>query len=220
MKIVSALVATGLFCVIGSAHAADLMMDPPIVDQPDYTPAAYDWTGFYAGVNAGYGSARVKSIYGPVDPRGFAFGGDVGYNQQFGQFVLGAETDLQWTGMSGSITTPVISSKIKGNVDYYGTVRGRAGLSIDRFMPYVTAGLSYGHGSGTTTTAPGYKTSVGLVGWTAGIGAEYAVTDNISLRGEIDYHDYGNVTYYAGTPVAETIHTSFGTARVGINFKF
>jgi len=216
MKIVSALAAAGLFCVIGSAQAADLMMDPPVVD----TPEAYDWTGFYGGVDAGWGVASVRSIYGPVDPRGPTLGVDVGYNQQFGQFVLGAETDIQWTGMSGQITTPAFGYTIKGNIDYYGTVRGRAGVAIDRFMPYVTAGLSYGHGSGSTTTPPGYTSSVGLLGWTAGVGVEYAMTDSISLKGELDYHDYGNVTYYAGTPVAETIHSSFGTARVGINFKF
>jgi outer membrane immunogenic protein len=217
MKIVHTLGVIGLLCVAaGSAHAADLMMDPPIVD----TPEAYDWTGFYAGVAGGWGAASVHSIYGPVDPRGFVLGADVGYNQQFGQFVLGGEADLQWTGMNGSIIAAGVGSTIKGNIDYYGTVRGRAGIALDRFMPYVTGGLSYGHGSGSSTTAPGYTTSVGLIGWTAGVGAEYAVTDSISLKGELDYHDYGNVTYYAGTPIAETIHSSFGTARVGLNFKF
>ena len=52
------------------------------------------------------------------------------------------------------------------------------------------------------------------------VSAEYAITDNVSVKAEYLYHDYGNVTYYQGTPVAETIHTSLSTARVGINFKF
>ncbi len=219
MKLARALGVIGLFCVAGSAHAADLMQDPPVV-QDDYSAAGFDWTGFYAGINGGYGSAMARSVYGPIDPRGFTLGADIGYNQQFGQFVLGGEADISWTGMNGAITTPAFGYKIKGNVDYFGTVRGRAGYAFDRFMPYITAGLSYGHASGTSTTPPGYSASNNVVGWVAGAGAEYAVTDNVTLRGELLYHDYGNVTYYANTPVAETIHTSMATARVGLNFKF
>jgi outer membrane immunogenic protein len=61
------------------------------------------------------------------------------------------------------------------------------------------------------------------VGWTAGLGAEMKVTDNISIKAEYDYVDLGTRTAPAGT-VATTedtdISVAFSAARFGLNFHF
>lgn len=198
----------------GVAYGADLVLP----DIPDPIGYGYDWTGFHAGVVAGYGFADAKSVWGAIDPKGPIAGAEIGYDHDFGHFVLGGEADLQWTGMHGVITP---GQTITGNVDYYGTIRARVGMPFDRFMPYVTAGAAYAHLTETTTSLGGVTTSQqSVLGWTAGIGAAYAVTDTISLKAEYQYSDYGNVTYFAGTPVAETIHSSMRAVKVGVDFKF
>src|SRR5262249_16272281 len=76
------------------AVAADLPRSyaapPPYVATPY---GIYNWTGFYLGANLGYQWGNVASL--PLKPHGVAGGAQVGYNWQTGQFVLGAETDIQ-----------------------------------------------------------------------------------------------------------------------------
>jgi outer membrane immunogenic protein len=106
-----------------TAGAADLPrrtvapMVSPIVAVPVFT-----WTGFYVGVNAGYGfgdqnDTRSYFIPGGVVPgssgtltlnnnsgddrEGFVGGAQVGYNVQFGMFVAGIEADLQYADLGG-----------------------------------------------------------------------------------------------------------------------
>jgi outer membrane immunogenic protein len=78
----------------GTAAAADL---PPYYYP---SPAIYNWTGFYAGLNLGYQWGAVSNFSG--DPSGIAGGGQIGYNWQVGQFVLGAETDIQASAADGT----------------------------------------------------------------------------------------------------------------------
>lgn len=111
---------------------------PHLWKRPLYLPPAFTWTGFHVGANAGYGFGQATTNIGcSADMDGFAGGGQIGYNYQMGQFVLGLEArlqaaDLSVSGPGGSIKT-----------DYFATVRGRAGVAFDRFMPYITGGWAY-----------------------------------------------------------------------------
>jgi outer membrane immunogenic protein len=91
---VAAFVAT--MVTAGVAAAADLPRGPT----PYYAPASslYNWSGAYAGLNLGYQWGKVTNTVG--SPDGIAGGGQVGYNWQNGQFVFGAETDLQLSAAS------------------------------------------------------------------------------------------------------------------------
>src|SRR6185436_20170473 len=91
----------------GAAIAAD--MARPVYKAPPagVLPVAYDWTGFYIGGHVGYGWAEKDwrdafglNVSNKAD--GFLGGGQVGFNYQIGQFVLGAEGDFSWTGIKGS----------------------------------------------------------------------------------------------------------------------
>jgi opacity protein-like surface antigen len=87
--------------------------------QPVPQPPVYNWTGFYAGLNGGFGGGRVTPAnpVAAVDPfygytstdnqshrlSGAFAGGQAGYNYQFqNQFVLGVESDLQWSNIGAS----------------------------------------------------------------------------------------------------------------------
>jgi outer membrane immunogenic protein len=99
-----------------------------------------------------------------VDSNGFIGGGQVGYNFQFNQLVLGVEGDISFTDWH--------------ETDAFGTVRGRLGYAWERILPYVTAGLAIADSE---------------TGWTAGGGVELAVSDNISLRGEYLHFDVADI---------------------------
>jgi outer membrane immunogenic protein len=105
----------------GAASAADMAVKAAPVIAP-----VFNWTGFYAGVNAGYGAGNASSDNNPVDPAsqlnfnspgrfgpndyssafrqsGWIAGGQAGYNWQFSnKWVAGLEADLQYADVRGS----------------------------------------------------------------------------------------------------------------------
>src|SRR3954471_21361114 len=92
------------------AMAADIAR--PVYKAPPAgaLPVTYDWTGFYIGGHVCYGWAE-KNWRGPSalnvssKHHGFLCGGQVGFNYQIGQFVLGAEGDFSWSGSNGGTNT-------------------------------------------------------------------------------------------------------------------
>ncbi|MEI8179155.1 outer membrane beta-barrel protein [Aestuariivirga sp.] len=136
-------------------------------------PAAYDWTGFYVGANAGIAwnnssvdndfyieGDRTNKLENKIngDQTAFTAGGLLGYNYQIDQIVLGAEADINYLGFSddnkrtftgvGTIDgNPVdtITATSSMQADWFGTVRGRLGYAIDNVLIYGTGGLAYGH---------------------------------------------------------------------------
>jgi outer membrane immunogenic protein len=164
-----------------------------------------------------------------------AIGGlQAGYNRQFGSYVAGIETDIQISGQKGSgsfalslpSSTPpaVMSVNTSESLDWLGTLRGRLGITSDRWLVYGTGGLAYGHvktsGSAAVTAAPpagifacvtasgcpflpfaAWGASQTKVGWTAGFGVERVIgNDHWSVRLEYLYVDLGRVNASFATP--------------------
>jgi outer membrane immunogenic protein len=207
----------------GAASAADLPSRKGPVVAPVYVPV-FTWTGFYVGVNAGYawgnvnagtfGTTRTISI-GDLD--GFVGGGQIGYNYQMGQFVLGVEADIQ--GADLNTGSNAFGDRVR--TEYFGTVRARVGLAFDRFLPYITGGWAYGN----------VKTTIGAVGpfiggstdkshtggYALGAGLEYAFTNNWTAKVEYLYVDLGEKNVFdSGVKVG----TDFSVVRAGLNYKF
>ena len=134
----------------------------------------YSWTGFYIGINGGYGWGSADTSFDPLpdavtffalepttlnpDPAGFIGGGQLGYNFQWNWLVLGVETDFQGSDMEGIETSsPIIdiagSSRGSGSflaaherTQWFGTARARIGFApFCRLMVYATGGLAYGN---------------------------------------------------------------------------
>jgi opacity protein-like surface antigen len=92
-------------------------------------------------------------------------GGQLGYQQQFGHFVIGVEVDFDGTTGNGDratttnnfvtpmFTTPgntdgdtvisVLNSKHRTKVDWQGSFRGRLGYASGRFLLYGTGGAAF-----------------------------------------------------------------------------
>lgn len=202
IAILGAVVALGFG---GAAHAADL----GVVQAPaTYSSASqFDWTGFYAGINGGYGWADVSVAgFKLMDGEGTFGGLQVGYNHDFGDFVFGVEADAQLSGIKDN-------GGFAYTLDNFGTVRARAGWSVDRFLPYVTGGLSWGNA--TAVGAPQEHET--YIGWAAGAGLEVAVTEQLSVKGEYLYLDFGGAGFGAG---GLDLDLKAHVVRAGLNYKF
>jgi outer membrane immunogenic protein len=206
----------------------------------------YDWSGFYAGINAGMlidnsnvntgakGSAAWTDSgksSSSSDDLGFTGGGMLGYNWQIDHMVLGIETDINYGGLSGSGQTifsdaaaPYDSMKITYDSNWFGTLRGRAGYAADNLLFYGTAGLAYG-GFDTKTYIDGAKngsSNVFGVGWTAGAGVEYGI-DKWSLGLEYLYVDLGSQGYSmsdADFKLKNEVDYQFSVVRATAKYRF
>src|SRR5215475_13533723 len=141
------------------ASAADLAVKAP-VQAPVFT--ASPWDGLYIGGNVGFGSTDFTasanvfggSVADSVTGSGVVGGVQLGYNKQFGTFVLGLETDFDGTSISN--TTDGVNTKLS----WFGTTRLRAGFLLNpALLFYGTGGVAYGHveqsGFGVSVTSPG-----------------------------------------------------------------
>ncbi len=206
--------AIALALAAGSAAAADL---PSKKGAPVYAIPApvFTWTGIYAGLNIGGGWVDPSNVSGVVG------GGQIGYNYQFATapIVVGLEADFQGTsiarrGVFGAETS----------LPWFGTVRGRAGLTLldNRLLVYGTGGFAYGE----VKYGWGGARNDTLTGWTAGGGVEYAFLPDWLAKIEYLYSDISKD--YAGSwnpitgiyTVGHERHTKINTVRAGVNYHF
>jgi len=150
------------------------------------------------------------------------FGGTIGYNVQFSTAVFGVEGDMAWSGIKGSSSpaTTGCAGPCETSNTWLGTARGRLGYAFDRFLPYVTAGAAFGEIKGTVVGGNSFTNT--KVGWTAGLGMEYAFLGPWSAKLEYLYVDLGKVTCSAACSGAAPIDVTFTSniIRAGVNYKF
>jgi outer membrane immunogenic protein len=170
-------------------------------------------------------------------------GGHAGYNWQNGSQVFGFETDLSGThlgsSMHGVLTfTPALNlpSQTATNalIDWYGTFRGRFGITNGPALFYGTAGLAYGHvGLSSAINALGVplyaQTSSTRAGWVGGAGVDYMVSPNLFLNLNYQYVDLGTLSLAGSTAPgffgftnnqAATAHAQFHTVMLGFSWRF
>lgn len=215
------LIAALMAGVASTAFAADLPTKkaaPPPVSAA-YAAPAFSWTGFYLGINGGYnyGSFRGAGNATFGHPVGGAFGGQAGYNYQIGQFVLGVEDNLDWSGARNSNT--VGANSFTSRVNMTNTLFGRAGIALDRALIFGEAGYSgaevKGVDNGLALSSQGWRSGVGV-----GAGLEYAITNNVSARADYVWSYLGQKTYFAGTPDQVKTGLDLSQVRAGLNYKF
>ncbi len=247
-KLLAGTVLGGLAAAVmaTAASAADLPRKtaPQTFIQP---VPIFTWTGFYVGVSGGYVFEPGNSTFNGFAPAlaltgnrfdtlsdGFILGGTIGYNYQINpNFVVGLEADLSYTDVGKSVTNGFVT--ISQDMTYLGTVRGRLGLTFDRFMIYGTGGLAFANIESSTTINglgnlyTGKKDDM-RAGYTIGGGVEYAFTNNLSAKVEYLYYDLGtnnyNSTLVSGAGfgpafVATTRSETRGNiVRAGLNYRF
>jgi opacity protein-like surface antigen len=118
----------------------------------------YDWTGFYAGAftGAGWGSNdwSFPALGTNANPRmaGMLGGGDIGYNKQFGSWVLGVEGDVAATNAKGGVgcipngfdinvnSNGLPVQNCNNDLRWVATATAKVGYAWDRVLVYGKAG--------------------------------------------------------------------------------
>jgi len=207
--------ALAAMTMMGPANAADIARRQAMPAKAPLYEAPYNWTGFYVGINGGYGwgtSDVATPFPGSFDTHGGLAGGTVGYNWQMGQAVLGVEGDIDWSNLRGSGTCGVTTCETRN--DWLSTARLRLGYAVSRFMPFVTGGAAFGDiknniagvGNATETKA----------GWTVGGGVEAAIAGPWTAKLEYLYADLGHGASVLGADA----NLKTNIVRGGINYRF
>jgi len=239
-------------CVAGSAEAADLpnLKEPPVA--PLAPVPAFSWTGLYVGVNGGVGLDHFgvpSNIWLPSSPlpivsftgiisTGPVLGGQIGYNYEItnlpliGHAVVGVEVDSDWADVTGrnTVGTAIGPATFGTRFENFGTARLRVGYNFDRLLVYVTGGLTYGSFNSYYNVA-GFSGSQNVsyarlppTSQAMGIGAEYALTNNLSVKAEYLYDGIlSQWDQVASTPpglnVGFTTRADYSIIRLGLNYK-
>jgi outer membrane immunogenic protein len=190
-----------------------------------------------------------------IAPSGVIGGAHAGFNYQIdkpnGGFVIGVEGSVDGLSLSKTVSTPYAafgggSVSASTNTEIQGSIRGRFGIAWDRLLAYATGGVAFG-GFNTNYSFVGNSSgalpggaffgsnsfSNSRVGWTAGGGINYAVTNNWSVFAEYRYTSFGTVgNTFLGSAVFSTVpglasgalfsnHTlNQSQVQVGFSYKF
>lgn len=221
-----------------SAYAADLSLPPP---QRPPAPAvvlapAWSWTGLYAGGFVGYGfgktdwknfqaSSLVQSENGP-DVNGLVYGGQIGYNYQFGWTVWGIQFDgaLSDVRGAGSIVEAGTPVHADSRTQWLTSLTGRLGAIVYQdTLLYVKGGAAWANFKRNAYWLSGGEERDTRSGGTIGIGAEYHFAPNWSLFVEGNYYDFGRKTVtipQGSTSLSFDAKDTLSDVKIGFNYKF
>jgi outer membrane immunogenic protein len=262
IAVIAAAASTVAFARIASA--ADIE-ETAVKAPPPVVAPVFSWAGFYIGANAGavwssdpitmtasdffHSQASISADGSPtLTQTGFTGGLQAGYNWQLSLFVLGLETDFNYTNIRGSQTITrgavpglplgyTISESVKS--EWLWTLRPRIGLALEYSLIYATGGLAVGNvefsqsslfpdcpAAGCPLDGSVSKTHAG---WTVGGGWQYAVLGGPwSVKLEYLYTNLGKLTFADsesafGFATAAFTHQAKFTeqiARLGLNYRF
>lgn len=219
-RISAGYVAFSLLLSATSAFAADLSL-APLYKAPPAPAPAYNWSGFYAGLNGGggWGNSWWSANSTGFPLAGGVAGGTAGYNWQTGNIVFGVEGDLDWSGFNGSATTPGCPAGCSTSDSWLSTVRGRVGYSFGRIMPYITGGLAVGDIRAAT---PGFAGGTAVnPGWTVGGGIEFALPGNWTARAEYLHVGLGHFDCTACSALPpDNVSLQANVVRAGVDYHF
>jgi outer membrane immunogenic protein len=197
--------ATLTLSCVTPALAADLVYEQPVPPSEQQAYSPYDWSGFYLGAQGGYNWNQANILGSDEDLDSSSFGAHAGYNLQHGNIVYGIENDFNYNFEKGDDAT----------VEWDASGRARVGYALDRNLFFATAGVAAA-GAKVNVPAAGTKDDI-LIGWTAGGGVEHAFTDNILVRGEYRYSDFGSKDF--GSNIGEFGATQHKVS-LGASYKF
>ena len=231
-------VAQGLLLANADATSLATLSAPTAVPVPPPS-SSFTWTGFYIGVNIGHGSSDGSTFVNPLptaaifvnllpqtlklNPSGLLGGGQLGYNKQFGHFVVGVEADIAAAGIQETtLVTPIVQNNgtpfpgtppgnditVHKNTDAISSVRPRVGFAFGHFLLYGTGGLAIAHVGYTANTdfhpvgTENYSANFSKTqkGWAAGGGAEVAIGHGLSVKGEYLRYDVGSQQSFTANP--------------------
>jgi len=244
----------GAFCAAAMSMAA-----PALALEP--TPPA-SWAGFHIGgtfggglplhrderleAGSGFTSSAFDLYPRSNDRPGVSFGANVGYDWQFGNWVYGVATELNFLDTRraprglfpapasfwpSGVTAYSLAAEPSGT--YFASLRGRLGFALDRTLFYVTGGVAAGGARGPATLAlngPGANvfnapdSQSSRMKYVLGAGVDYAFADHWSARLEylflnqsLNTHLFDNGAFFQFT---SRVRNENHVLRFGLDYHF
>jgi outer membrane immunogenic protein len=229
LLLTSAIVSLGL---INMAAAADLPARAPAAysKAPAIVDLAYDWSGFYIGINGGGATSSFDWNFDGVGDEGShkatggTVGGQFGYRWQASSVVFGLEAQGNWANFTGSNASLQFANTVnQTKVDAFGLFTGQIGYAWDRALFYVNGGAAVTDNKYTSTTAGVGFDTANETRWGAavGVGFEYAFAPNWSLGVQYDHLFMGNkdVISNAGF-ITDHISENADIVTARVNYRF
>ena len=249
-KLIAAAAGTLALGLAAPASAADLAARPYTKAPPPMVAAIYDWSGFYIGINGGWGTSRncwdfvdttgvVTGVVGTLvddgchDSSGGTVGGQVGYRWQSSNWVFGVEGQGNWADFSGNNISPTApGQQNRTRIDAFGLITGQIGYAWNNVLFYVKGGAAVVDDKYDLIVAPGFV-GAGTVfgsardtrwGGTVGAGVEFGFAPNWSVGVEYNHIFLGdrNVDFnFAGAFVqTERVRQDVDMALVRVNYRW
>ena len=233
LPLTTAIVSIGLLNI---ASAADLPTHA-YTKAPAILEAAYNWSGFYVGINGG---GAISNIDWNADPfpgfpggdegshnaSGSTVGGQFGYRWQMSSWVFGVEAQGNWAHLKGSnASLQFTDTTNQTKIAAFGLFTGQIGYAWDRALFYVKGGAAVTDNRyASITTGPlGGIDTAGETRWGAavGVGFGYALAPNWSLGFEYNHLFMGNndVNSAAGF-IADHIKENVDLFTARLDYKF
>jgi outer membrane immunogenic protein len=179
------------------------------------------------------------NVLGKYDASGSSVGGFAGYNFQWDDAVVGVELSYNRTNLAlaaagsmgrqpaGIPDAVYVDATASMRLTDYGTARVRGGWATGSFMPYAFVGLALGRADVTRSVTTNLVNGAGInfftdtitdnklgdlaYGYTAGLGVDFCVMQNLFVRAEYEYVGFG---------AFNGIKAHIQTARIGAGIKF
>jgi outer membrane immunogenic protein len=172
----------------------------------------------YGGTRAGVPDAFLPvgfDVTGNYDVNGPMIGGEVGCNYQTANWVFGIEVDgaaVDATGTAFPVSGAIAAGanplrRFTTTERWLATARGRVGYAYDKWLWYLTGGAAWAglevNNDACLVAVNGCRIpdKVNRVGWIVGVGSEYALTTNLSVKLDVLYADFGTF-HYNDSPAA------------------
>jgi opacity protein-like surface antigen len=191
------------------------------------------WGGLYLGLHAGLGVGNTEGQIGPItsdyEVSGGLYGVQLGWLGQWGNVVAGIEGTYSGSSIQGNdagCLVFIVGFDCSREVNAIGTVVGRAGLAYDRALIYGLAGVAWADVDTEirVLNTPFLSGGETHVGWTAGFGLEWALSNRVSARIEYAHTDFGSETHSLSIPgvggaIPDRVSLDTDTVKLGINVK-
>jgi outer membrane immunogenic protein len=199
-----------------NAFAADLYTPVPGVTDAPLRPA-FSWQGAYVGGQAGYhwgkGSFQMNGISTSASPEGLNAGVYAGHNFEImPSFILGLDADIGYDGIRYNDNN--VGTTITAGLE--SSIRARMGYAFDRTLVYAAGGYT---GMNAKFENGNSTAKQWLNGWTVGAGVDYALADNVFIRGEYRYSRYSPESFeFLGSNAR--VGFSKQTVKIGFGVKY
>jgi opacity protein-like surface antigen len=191
------------------------------------------------------GSQNERADHG-VDSCASPAGGQVGCDLQLSpQWLIGINGDADWANISGSQTetlqtmvlipvpTPVtLQGTLSAKTNFLATATVRGGFVVGPGLFYAKGGVAWDKNQynfiGTATIGANSATlnftgSDNRIGWTVGVGTEWAISPHFSFNAEYDFIDFGSnsVNFTSASLPSTSINATqhVNELKAGFNFR-